>query len=445
MSGLDAIVNVVLSSATQQVTRRGFGTPMILGCSNKFAEPCRTYTEPSEMVTDGFLVTDPEYLAAQAVKAQEPCPASFKVARRDNPPTLRWAFTPLAKNSTKYTLTVDGVDVEFTSDADASVAEIVAGLVAAGTLAAIPDITFSNVDDASVRITAGTAGRWHTVVLSLRDIARGLGNIAQDNADGGIATDLAALLLYDADWYGLVLAGSHSAAEITAAATWIESAERLMVAASQDSEIITHALAGATDIAAALATASRARTAVIYHPKCGQFAGAALQGRVLPLSPGSETWAYKTLSGVDICTEMTPTHITNALAKKANIYQSLGGLGVTRPGLVAANEWIDVIRFRDWLVARLQEDVFGSLVRSDKVPFTDKGISVVEKDIRSVLQEGVEVGGLEEQYSVTVPKSVDVSQSDKAARRLDDVRFQAYLAGAIHTLQINGVLTYQGT
>lgn len=355
MAGLDDIVQMTLTTETQQVSRAGFGTPLILGCSNRFAELTRSYSKPSDMTSDGFATTDPEYIAAQAVCSQNPKPPTFKVARRDSKPTMSWKWTPLAKNTTKYTLVVDGQTCEFTSDANATVAEVVTGMRAAIVAKGISGLTITD-NTTHLTIVATVAGAWHTVVMALRDIAAGHGNIEQDAADGGIATDLAAIVLYDADWYSLVLASATSKAEIVAAAAWIEAAKKLMVVASQDSAIIT-AAAGGTDVAQALATAGYARTSVIYHPKAAQFAGAAWQGRCLPLDPGSETWMFKTLAGVDTCSELTPTHVVNAKAKYANLYPIIGGVGCTEWGFVSANEWIDIVRFRDWLQARMQERI----------------------------------------------------------------------------------------
>lgn len=443
MAGLDDIVSMVLSATTQQVSRAGFGVPLILGSSQRFAELVRTYTALSEMVSDGFVTTDPEYLAAARICAQSPKPSSFKVGRRTHHPTMVWDWTPLAVHSRVYTLTIDGTAVTVTSDSSSTVQEIVELMKAAVDVAAPADITATE-DNAKVVLTAGTAGRFHRVWMPLRDIASGLGNIAQVNVDGGIATDLGDILLYDPDWYALVLASSQSKAEIVAAAAWVESNSKLLIAASQDSEIATVVDGSATDVAKAIETAGYARTAVFYHPKSEQYGDAGWEGKVLPLDPGSETWNFKTIAGLDVCTELTPTMIANIKAKHANCYPRVGGIGITRWGWVAANEWIDIIRFRDWLMIRMQERLFGSLANAIKIAFTDKGIAIVESDMRAQLQEGVDVGGLES-FEVTVPKASTISAVDKAARHLATPHFNAPLAGAIHDLAITGTLYYSGT
>jgi hypothetical protein len=52
--------------------------------------------------------------------------------------------------------------------------------------------------------------------------------------------------------------------------------------------------------------------------------------------------------------------------------------------------------------------------------------------------DGVQYGG----YVVTVPKAVDISDSDKALRKVTGITFTGWLAGAIHLVEINGVVTY---
>jgi hypothetical protein len=279
---------------------------------------------------------------------------------------------------------------------------------------------------------------WNDVeVLDLADLL----SIAQTHADPGVAADLAAILLENTTWYAIVNA-YNSLAMVTAIAAWAEANGKLFLASTQDSAVITTAKSGTDDIGEALQAAAYARTSIIYHPATGSFIGAAWGGRVLPLDPGSETWAYKALAGVAQYT-LTPTQRANALAKNVNIYETVAGLPMTNTGIVSAGEYIDVIRFRDWLVARIQERVASLLANANKVPFTDAGIAQVEAEVRAQLREGVGVGGLSDNPmpKVTVPKAKDVSSGDKAARILRNVQFDAVLAGAIHSLVISGTVS----
>ena len=63
-------------------------------------------------------------------------------------------------------------------------------------------------------------------------------------------------------------------------------------------------------------------------------------------------------------------------------FERFRNVSITQNGKVAAGEWIDVIRFRDWLQEEITVNVFNALVNSDKVPYTDDGIAIIETQIR---------------------------------------------------------------
>ena len=113
---------------------------------------------------------------------------------------------------------------------------------------------------------------------------------------------------------------------------------------------------------------------------------------------------------------------------------------------MASGEFIDVIRGRDWLTARLRERIFGLLINARKVPFTNAGIDQVTSEVSAQLTEGIGAGylspdnleGQDVPFVVTAPTAQEVSKADKIARLLPNVAFEATLAGAIHAVQING-------
>jgi hypothetical protein len=140
---------------------------------------------------------------------------------------------------------------------------------------------------------------------------------------------------------------------------------------------------------------------------------------------------------------LTTTESLNARNKDANTYEAIAGVNITREGTMASGEFIDVIRGVDWLHARLQERIYSRLVNLDKIPFTDAGIAIIEAEVRAQLQTGIDNGFLTANPAptVTVPLAADVSANDKASRLLPDIEFTAYLAGAVHKVQIDGVVT----
>ena len=88
--------------------------------------------------------------------------------------------------------------------------------------------------------------------------------------------------------------------------------------------------------------------------------------------------------------------------------------------------------------------MFGLLVRRNKVPFTNAGVTLVEAAIRSVLNQAVANGLIAEApaYTVVSPNVLTVSANDKANRVLGDFRFVATLQGAVHKVVIYGSLEY---
>lgn len=129
---LSDIVDADITRVSAAVTQQGFSTPLILAYhTRQVSDRVRSYTSPDEMVTDGFTPDDVAYKLAQILWSQPSPPATVKVGRRANAFTPSIRLTPTAANETIYTVEIDGQTATYTSDASASVAEIVAGLVAA--------------------------------------------------------------------------------------------------------------------------------------------------------------------------------------------------------------------------------------------------------------------------------------------------------------------------
>lgn len=258
-----------------------------------------------------------------------------------------------------------------------------------------------------------------------------------------IQDDIAAIQESNDDWYGLVLAtgtgGEPEEADILAAAERIESMRKIFAATSESSAILDPQ--STTDLAAKLKERGYARTFLLYGTP-SEFGAAAWLGAMFPGQPGSASWKFKTLRGVSTKT-LSPTQQSAARDKNCNLYLTVGGVPITAEGVTSSGEFIDITHGVDWLQARIQEDVFSLLVNSDKIPFTDGGIAQVENVLRGCLAQGVGAGLLAEDPAPTVqvPRARDVPQPERAARHLPDVRFTGILAGAVHSLTINGTVS----
>ena len=174
----------------------------------------------------------------------------------------------------------------------------------------------------------------------------------------------------------------------------------------------------------------------IDYPECAWF------GTMLWQDPGSNTWALKQLVTIPY-SNLTATQSQNCRGKYANTYEYIAGKGVTRDGKVSGNEYIDIVIGIDWLTSVVQTNVYNVLLANPKVPYTDAGITAIQGAIEQALTQGVNQNFIvSNSYEVFVPLASSVSSTDKVNRVLNNVSFQAVLAGAIQAVNIVGTLSF---
>jgi hypothetical protein len=436
------IVSISISRQTQAVQRASFGVYLI---ADEFATSkttvafsrYREYSSLTEMTNDGWVVTDQVYLEASALFSQNPRPDKIAVGRIDSgDASLTAALTAInTENSGWYSFKVatpyqaEWIEAATWAEANKKIHFIDASDYV--TIVFDADLVTLNEIDVSVILNGVTTNVPTVTFSSDHDTTMGL--IVAECIDAGFP---AYLDPDDTDNRTIILFPGGPNSTVTAPVT---------EGATQAGTTVTNYDIGdpssTTDIAYVLNAANRDRSVICYKKAYADEFAAAWNGERLPFDAGEATWAFKTLSGVTTDT-FTTTQRNAVLNKSGNIYESVGGVSITQFGTVASEEYIDVIRGIDWLESRLQEEVLQLLINSDKVPYTDAGVQLVEGIIRGVLKEGVDQGLLAEgTIELTVPKVADVSAADKAGRILPDVEFSAQLAGAIHKVEITGVVT----
>lgn len=347
--------------------------------------------------------------------------------------------------NTNYVVTINGVPFTYISPNEIqSNEDIAAGLVAViATQTQVPVGATDNLNG-SFELSANVPGTGFVLSVSEGILSKEFGLVIQPfSASDPVVTDLTAIQAVDDTWYALALT-DRTSATVLAVAAWTESQVKIFGTASSDPNIINQAAGvDATSVAAKCNQFGYVRTFVLYHqdansdfPECAWFGG------VLPLEPGSETWKFKRLNSIAY-SNLTSTQSQNARNKKANTYEFIGGVGITREGTMAQGEFIDIVRGIDWLTSRIQEFVYSVLVNNPKVPYTNAGITAIEAQVKRALQLGISNNFIASDPApiVTVPKATDVPTIDKTNRILKNVKFQATLAGAIHAVNITGTVT----
>ena len=179
----------------------------------------------------------------------------------------------------------------------------------------------------------------------------------------------------------------------------------------------------------------------------------AMAAKAMNFHAGEETWALKQLAAV------TPSKLNSTAIKKmesANFSYiiTVASKNVTQGGKTNGGEWIDIIRFRDWLQNDMQIRVVNLLIVNPKIPYTDNGIALVENQMLASLKDGQKYGGIAPTeydedgnsipgYVTSVPSAASLTSTQKASRVLNDCRFSARLAGAVHVVEVKGCLTYE--
>lgn len=419
MAAIDDIVNVVIDNQTTAITAEGFGLPLFLGLHKGFTERYREYGSLSEVGVD-FATTSNEYIAATSFFGQEVSVRKIAIGRQDSTTVT---YTPAVANSATYTVRVNGTDFTYISDASATAAEIVTGLISA-----------INADIPLPVTASGTTTLVLTGDSGVDFSAKATTNLTPAFASNeSLTAALDATQLESNDFYG-VTCYSHVKADQLEVAAWVNAQEKLGGTSSSDATIINSTFASdSTSVAKALNAAGYTRTYLLYSAEAAKYPECAWMGGEFAREAGAATWKFKQLVGVTV-DNLTATQRTNALAKKANIYVPRAGVNMTEEGWCAAGNFIDVVRDSDYFKSRIQAAVFSRLINLPKIPFTDKGIAVIEAELRSETMLAVGAGILADTPApvISVPKVASISVLDKANRLLPDITITAYLANAVH-------------
>lgn len=456
MANIDRIVNVQIALNTTGISTEGFSTLLCVGPHMYSLPRVSTYTDVNQMIDDGFSADDALYQMVSAAFAQTPSPAQVKVGRQQVD-GFTLAVGQLGATST-YTLTVSNLTADGTvrektytyTNSSGSESDILKGLLQAitGDGDSVLADNDSQADEPSLtqlHLEAKNSGTAFAVKCTSNLTMK------MDEPTESFQFTMAKIVTSDSDFYGIALA-SRAEEDILAMAEWAESNEKLFGTATaadgaKNSEITN-------DIGSQLQAKNYYRTFWFYHALAAtEYPECAIMARCFSINPGGETWANKQLSSITT-DSLSETEALAVQGKNGNTFEPFRNISITQNGKVAAGEWIDVIRFRDWLTEEIKVNVFNLLINRDKVPYTDAGIAAIEAAIRSALTLGQTRGGIAPTeyddtgnknlgFTVSVPLASTISPNQKAQRILNDVKFTARLAGAIHVVNITGNLTYE--
>lgn len=446
-TALDQIVNIVITQETAAIPQASFATPLIVGPTGFLnSDVIRYYTSPQAMLADGFTTSDIEYIYAVEAFEQALSPTQVGIGKRTTAVVQVDTISFNVLNLHLYKVTIDGVDYSYTSDGTATAAEIVTALSAL--INADTNATVTATGSTTLILTSDTAGDgFQTSVNGDSNMT-----LVHTTANNGIVDDLTAILNDPLGnlWYGLALASS-VVGDILQTAAFIETLTKIYIAASGDAAIDTGVT---TDVASVLQGKGYKRTGLMYSP--GSFnlgIDAGWLGGQLPQTPGASTWDLKTIVGItpDLYSSTSRSRLIGvpgvSVGKGVNIYETVGGQNITENGWMVGGQYIDITVFIDWLKSTMQTNIFSLLINNPKIPYTDKGVSVIENAVRQTLKQGSDdggTGGLDAtSITVTVVPVSSIPANIRAQRILpaNAIKWTARLTGAFQNIVINGIVT----
>lgn len=426
MTVLTDIIEINISRESAAVTQTNFNVPLFVSAHTKFAERARSYSS-LRAVSEDFAPTDTAYVAAQRLFGQELTPSRVVIGRRLVPSSTVSVSTAAAGT---YTLTINDTPFAFVATGSSTAIQIATGLRAAYQVTPITGVTVTDNLDGTLTVAS-------TVGYSL-EVSQNMSQANSPSTESWV-TSLNAITTVDNSWYALMIE-SHLEADVLAVAAEIEATKKIFATSSQSTDVKTTVT---TDTFSKLKALGYQRTFGLYSATADlEFPEAAWVGYQLQEQPGSNTWAYKALSGSTVSV-LIDTESTNILNKNASTYEAVGGLNSTIGAKMFGGEWIDVIIFVDWLESRMKERLWSRMRNSKKIPYTAAGAAIIEAEIRGQLNDGIRVGGLAPSPAPTVdvPDVLTLSTTARAQRVFEGIRFEARLAGAIHFVKIRGTVT----
>lgn len=172
----------------------------------------------------------------------------------------------------------------------------------------------------------------------------------------------------------------------------------------------------------------------------------ALFSKMCSKEVGSYTYKNKVLKSVYADESITRTQLDEYHDNNVNAYVHKAGYDVTSEGKCANGEYIDILDAKDWLITQIKYQLQQILINNDKIPYDDTGIAMLESGVVGVLKTGYNNGMIAESedgggaYTVNFARRSETKASDREKRQYMEGRFSFDLAGAVHTVTVNGVI-----
>jgi hypothetical protein len=175
-------------------------------------------------------------------------------------------------------------------------------------------------------------------------------------------------------------------------------------------------------------------------------AAAALAGEASGLNPGGFTYKNLILNGIEPM-KFTETELKEIHDKNGLTFVQKAGDNVTSEGKAMSGEYIDIIDSKDWVISQIVYRTQKLLNTLPKVPYDNVGITLLENVCLTVLKEAAGMGMIAYDengrylYTTDYALRSETDATDRVERKYIGGKFSFELAGAIHTITVNGEIS----
>lgn len=389
---LSDIVDVVVELTGTLGTPPPYNQGLIVGTSAVIPSVgsnsrLRQYSSLAQMVTDGFQLTDPEYLAASEYASQTPVAPYWWIGRQD---LTAMETVAVDVGGTGYVVG----DIVGVTQSGASGGFLQVTTVASGVVTGVETIVGSQGTGYAIGTGLATTG------------GTGTGLTINITAIGETPLQaVEACRLASTTWYGFTALAAVDA-DIEALAAWAQSYQPVVMGygLTSSAAVLNNA---AGNVAATLKAANYNRMALIYSTTQSSaapnnaYAAAALMGRICGLTTGLAgsyfTGALKSLTGITPETAVwggsAQTYYNNITTNNCNVYVNFAStFSVLMQGILPNGQYIDEIVNLDILTSNLQYNIMNALTSAPSIPQTDAGQQVLINAATQACEQSVAIG-----------------------------------------------------
>ncbi len=452
-----ASVTSRITLATTTSTSANLSSTLILTPNQYFAERCLAFNSFEEVTSHAGITVDgvaynalkmafnapnaavPIWLGRQACSS-----TSFRVADSYVAKTYSLSISvgsAVTAMESAINISYTSTTSETSTEVAIAIAEAISDRSISGITVATPTSdTFVVASTAAYTVITNVTNLLEVAFVTNETVAEAYANVMEENEE---------------DFYFLTCT-DHTSDSILALAALVETSEssdypKIYLPATQDANTLYPEVDPAIDIVGKLKEFGYNRTAITWHDQADTLYPEAFTSAYIgQFAAGSTNWKFVKAVGFSAAADLD-TGVALSTAKQGYISDRNGswygkerGITFNHGGTMASGEWIDVIRFKDWIndqiEVRVQDHLINLSAAGSKASFTKADINSILSIVDGVLQDGVDVGGLTGYIGAAAPSTI--SFENQANRILEDITWTGYLAGAINFIVVDGVLTY---